>query len=83
MLARERDAIRALFAALAVPLPPVPACVAYLTMPGVAVLDDPLPAEGIPVRLATLLATIVLEKPLQGNDLTLTGQFVLLRQLLY
>jgi hypothetical protein len=52
-------------------------------MPGVAVLDDPLPAEGVPVRLATLLANVVLEKPLQGNDLTLTGQFVLLLQLLF
>jgi hypothetical protein len=64
MLAREANAIRTLVAALAVPLPPIPAFATYFAMPGAAILDDPLPAEGVPIRLATLLATVVLEKPL-------------------
>jgi hypothetical protein len=51
-------------------------------MPGAAILDDPLPAEGVPVRLTTLPTAIVLEKPPEGNGLTPKAQFVCLRQLL-
>jgi hypothetical protein len=83
MLAREANAIRTLVAALAVPLPPVPAFATHFAMPGAAILDDPLPTEGVPIRLATLLAIVFHEKLLEGNGLTVAGQFTLLLQLLF
>ena len=49
MLAGHGDAIGALVAALAVPLPPVAALAAHLTMPGAAILYYVVPAEGIPI----------------------------------
>lgn len=49
MLAGHGDAIGALVAALAVPLPPVAALAAHPTMPGAAVLYYAVPAEGIPI----------------------------------
>lgn len=49
MLAGHGDTIGTLVAALAVPLPPVAALAAHLTMPGAAILYYVVPAEGIPI----------------------------------
>lgn len=58
MLARHGDAIGALIAALAVPLPPVAALAAHLTMPGAAILYYAVPAEGIPIASTALRAKV-------------------------
>jgi hypothetical protein len=62
VLTGKRDAIRTLVAAFAVPFPPIPTFVAHFTMPRAAILDDLSPAERIPIRLAALLAGVILEE---------------------
>jgi hypothetical protein len=83
MLTRKSDTIRTLVAALAVPFPPISTFAAYLTVPGATILNDILPAEGIPVHLATFLASIVLEELPEWNCFTSTRQFVLFRQIFF
>ena len=58
MLAGHGDAIGTVVAALAVPLPPVAALAAYLTMPGATILYYGVPAEGMPIA-ATAFRTKV------------------------
>jgi uncharacterized glyoxalase superfamily metalloenzyme YdcJ len=58
MLAGHGDAIGALIAALAMPLPPVAALAADLTMPGAAILYYAVPAEGIPIASTAFRAKI-------------------------
>jgi len=81
MLTGKSDAIRTLVAALAVPFPPIPTFVAYFAMPGAAILDDIPPTEGVPVHLATFLASIILEELPERDRFTSARQFVLFRQL--
>jgi len=54
MLAGHGDAIGALVAVLAVPLSPIAALAAHLTMPGAAILYYAGPAEGIPIASTAL-----------------------------
>ena len=49
MFTGHGDAIGALVAVLAVPLPPIATLAAHLTMPGAAILYYAVPAEGIPI----------------------------------
>jgi hypothetical protein len=58
VLARHGDAIGALVAALAVPLSPIAALAANLTMPGAASLYYAVPAEGIPVAPTAFQAEV-------------------------
>jgi hypothetical protein len=58
MLARHGDAIGTLVATLAVPLPPVAALAANLTMPGAAILYYAVPAEGIPIASTAYRAKV-------------------------
>ena len=58
MLAGHGDAIGALIASLAVPLPPVAALAAYLTMPGATILYYAVPAEGIPIASTAFRAKV-------------------------
>jgi hypothetical protein len=58
MLAGHGDAIGALVAAFAVPLPPVAALAAHLTMPGAAILYYAVPAEGIPIASTAFRAKV-------------------------
>jgi len=83
ILTRKSETIRTLVAALAVPFPPISTCAAYLTVPGATILNDIFPAEGIPVHLATFLASIVLEELPEWNCFTSTRQFVLFRQIFF
>lgn len=70
MLARKRDAIGTLVAALAMPFPPIPAEVAYLAVPTAVILDDVPPAKGVPIPCAARLTRIMLE------ELSKRGRFV-------
>jgi len=83
MLTGKSEAIRTLVAALAVPFPPISAFTAYFTMPRATILNDRLPAERIPVRLATLLTRIILEELPKRDCFASTRQFVLFRQCLF
>ena len=83
MLTRQRDAIRTLVVALAVPLAPIAALVAYLAMAGVTMLDHGIPAKRVPIRLATFPTHIIPEKLTERDRFTLAGQFVLFCQLFF
>ena len=83
MIAWKGDSIGAFVALLAVPLPPISTLPAYLTVPGMAVLDHVIPAKRVPIRLATFSTHIIPEKLTERDRFTLAGQFVLLRQLFF
>ncbi len=83
MFARQRDAIRALVTALAVPFPPISTFPAYLTVPGITIPDHIIPAKRVPIRLAAPLAGIIPEKLSERDRFTSTGQLVLFRQLFF
>ena len=76
MLARHGDAIGALVAVLTVPLPPIAALAAHLTMPGTASLFHTVEAKGVPVGLTALPAKILAQQLLEGHALVSTGQSV-------
>ena len=82
MLAGHGDAIGALVAALAVPLPPVAALAAHLTMPGAASLYDVVPAEGIPIAFTAFWTKVHAQQLLKRHTLVPTGQLVGCPQLL-
>jgi hypothetical protein len=58
MLAGHGDAIGALAAVLAVPLPPIATLAAHLTVPGAAILYHAVPAEGIPIASTAFQAKV-------------------------
>jgi hypothetical protein len=73
MLARHGDAIGTLVAALAVPLPPIAALAAYLTVSGAAILYYAVPAEGIPVASTAFRTKVHAQKLFQRYTLVPTG----------
>ena len=83
VLARKRGAIRTLVAALAVPLPPIPALIAYLAVPGAVILDHSPPAEGIPVHFTAFTTGIIVEQLPERDRFALTRLSVFLRQLFF
>ena len=83
MLARKGDPIRAFVTLLTVPLPPISTCPAYLTVPGIAILDHSIPAKRVPIRLATFWALVIIEKLTEQDRSAITGQFVLFCQLFF
>ena len=58
VLAGHGDAIGALITALAVPIPPVAALAANLTVPRAAILYYAVPAEGIPIACTAFRAKV-------------------------
>lgn len=58
VLAGHGDTIDALVAAPAMPLPPVAALAAHLTMPSAATLYHATPAEGIPIASTACCADV-------------------------
>jgi hypothetical protein len=62
VLAGKGDAIGAFIALLAVPLAPISTLPAYLTVPGMTILDHGIPAKRVPIRLATFPTHIIPEK---------------------
>jgi hypothetical protein len=76
MLAGHGDAIGALVAALAMPLPPVTALAAHFAVPGTASLYYAAPAEGIPIASTAFRAKIRAQQLFQRHSLSSTGQLV-------
>jgi hypothetical protein len=83
VLAGKGDPIGTFIALLAVPLPPISTLPAYLTVPGMTILDHGIPAKRVPIRLATFPAHVITDELNERDRFTLAGQFVLLRQLFF
>ena len=60
VLARQRDAIGAAVAVVAVPFPPIATLAADLAVPGTTVLSDTIPTERIPIRFVVAARTMVI-----------------------
>jgi hypothetical protein len=52
-------------------------------MPDLAILDDILPAERVPVRLTTLLTIVIAKELPEGHRFTPARQFILFCQLFF
>jgi hypothetical protein len=83
VLTGKGDPIGAFIALLAVPLPPISTLSAYLTVPGVTMLDHGIPTKRVPKRLSTFLTGVITDELTERDRFTPTRQFVLLRQFFF